>query len=364
VGKTTAGRHVARRLGWKHVELDELRKGLHDPAQRLLGESPDRWQRSPSDLRDALVATGDALEEQLKAIIASLLTLGKSFVLEGEGIQPPLVEGYRDDPRVRSAYVVELSRHRLNGTLLERDPGRFGRLSRAERRTVVEMNVLYGLWLTHQAATLGHPCVTSKPWATLADRLTAVSGLAANVDQVDAILRELRNQGLRHALDPYIPPRLRRWLLTVPWSTNRLWVLDLAARPEPVANLRWALDLPWWRIGATGWFQLTPARVLESPASFPEHVDRMSSADLRQPLHVVRRRGRCVVLDGMHRLAQAARVGHEVIPVKELQPFDLLRIIERPGRLDGLDNSGPSAPEANPTFVTSHKPPSRASSGN
>jgi hypothetical protein len=147
-------------------------------------------------------------------------------------------------------------------------------------------------------------------------------------DPVDAIVELLRGRGYRHPLDDQIPPVLRPWLVPLPWSREQLWALDIRARFEPVSSLRWVLELPWWRAGSTEWFRVAPGLVLRDPASLPEHVDRMESADLTEPIHAIRRRGRWVVLDGVHRLAQAVRSGRTSMAVKELRASDLARIVE------------------------------------
>lgn len=147
-----------------------------------------------------------------------------------------------------------------------------------------------------------------------------------SVDELDALLEHLP----RHRLFAEIPGPLRAWLLPVEWDRRRLWALDLPRRRVEVEELRWHFDLPWWRRDGV-WFQLTPREFLARPTAHPEHADRVSSADLSYPLHVIRRNGRWLILDGIHRLVKAELLGWKEVVVSTLAPADLARIVRQPG---------------------------------
>lgn len=121
-------------------------------------------------------------------------------------------------------------------------------------------------------------------------------------------LERLIATGPAHPLAELIPDALQGWLLETRWDNTRLWALDLPTIQLPVDLLRWHYTLPWWRHDGR-WFQLTPTQVLERPDDFPEHRDRIERADLSYPLHVTRRRGRWLVIDGIHRLVKADSEG-------------------------------------------------------
>jgi hypothetical protein len=128
-----------------------------------------------------------------------------------------------------------------------------------------------------------------------------------------------------HRLFAEIPAALRDWLLPIDWERDRLWALDLARRHVPRAELRWHLDLPWWRGDGT-WFQVTPREFLAQPKAHPEHTERVANADLSYPLHVIRRRERWLILDGIHRLVKAEILGLDQITAAPLDPADLAKI--------------------------------------
>jgi hypothetical protein len=85
------------------------------------------------------------------------------------------------------------------------------------------------------------------------------------------------------------------------------------------------LGLPWWRHDGS-WFQITPAQFRANPAAYPSHAHRIARADLSHPSHVVRRRERWLILDGIHRLLKADMLGHDAIEVLTLTAADVARI--------------------------------------
>ncbi len=125
-----------------------------------------------------------------------------------------------------------------------------------------------------------------------------------------------------------IPAVLAPWLLPVAWDRSRLWALDRAPSQLPVSALRWLYDLPLWR-GPTGaWFDVAPREVLQHPERHPEHRERLEQADLAHPVHALRRHGRWVLLDGVHRLLRADLRGDLAVAAVLVQPEDLRTFVE------------------------------------
>jgi len=92
------------------------------------------------------------------------------------------------------------------------------------------------------------------------------------------------------------------------------------------------------------WFQVTPREVLSHPEAHPEHADRVASADLSYPLHVVLRHQRWLILDGIHRLVKAEMLGLTDVVVSTLTPADVAKIARSTARL----MSGPPPSSALP----------------
>ena len=131
----------------------------------------------------------------------------------------------------------------------------------------------------------------------------------------------------RHRFADQIPPALRPWLLPIDWDRERLWELELPRQRIALKLLRWHLALPWWRRD-DAWFQISPYEVMARPSCYPEHAERVASADLTYPLHVVRRRQRWLILDGVHRLTRAELLGDADIYVFALTAEDIAAIAQ------------------------------------
>jgi hypothetical protein len=142
-------------------------------------------------------------------------------------------------------------------------------------------------------------------------------------DEIEAVLDDLRRRGSCFALEHVVPDELRGWLLGISWDLDKLWALDLPCREIELSWLRWHFELPWWRASDRRWFQVRPAQVLAEPDQYPEHRDRLCRASLGSPVHVVRRHGRWLIVDGIHRAAKAEQKGLGTVLARELSPRDL-----------------------------------------
>jgi hypothetical protein len=129
------------------------------------------------------------------------------------------------------------------------------------------------------------------------------------------------------------PSSLRRYLLDFEWDRHRLWELPLQEESMPVLNLAWQLQLPWWRMQGRP-FAITPHQVAASPHRHLKHYSRTLNADLHKCLHVTYRAERWVVLDGIHRLLKAWRLGLHEVRVGKVERWSYEAI-----RVNPLENS-------------------------
>jgi hypothetical protein len=125
-----------------------------------------------------------------------------------------------------------------------------------------------------------------------------------------------------------VPPELQGVLLNVTWDDATLFELPLAVEQILVGELRWQLDLRWWRDGPQ-YFAITPNQVRQDPLRYPAQWQRVVAADLACPIHVVENGGRLTVLDGVHRLLKADCERAVTIAARRLTMNDVHRIARR-----------------------------------
>jgi hypothetical protein len=125
-----------------------------------------------------------------------------------------------------------------------------------------------------------------------------------------------------------VPDALRGVLLDFRWELDRLLALDLPLEEVRVADLRWLLDLPFWR-ERRELFVVTPNQVRDRPGKHIEHWARTLAADLNSPVYITERHRRMVILDGIHRLLKADIFGRHTIPARRV-PESALPLIAAP----------------------------------
>jgi hypothetical protein len=125
-----------------------------------------------------------------------------------------------------------------------------------------------------------------------------------------------------------MPPRVRAALPRFAWSEEALWRLDLPVEDVPVESFAWLLDLPLWRWRGRR-FQISLRDVLSDPERYRAHWEKAERADTAYPIHVIRHRGRWVILDGYHRLLRTLTRGDSTVRVMKVSAADLAP--ERPG---------------------------------
>ena len=178
VGKTTAARDVARRLGAADVSIDD-----HIPAE-LATSSPFRdemiWNLEREDLLAALRAQTAQLWPVVSRLVDEVMASDRAVIIEGQGIEPR-IGADRTNSVVRSVFVVEESVDQLRATLAARDSAggvRYRGLPEDAQRAVAIMNADYAQWIRAEAESNRQPWISSQPWSTLAARVIDAAGLA------------------------------------------------------------------------------------------------------------------------------------------------------------------------------------------
>lgn len=114
-----------------------------------------------------------------------------------------------------------------------------------------------------------------------------------------------------------LPPALQGVFFNFRWDIRKVWALQTQPHREPIEPWLWHLDLPVWStVPKRPRFDLKPNDVLENPARYRRHHDRILSADTSFALELFRNGGRWVILDGYHRLAHLYTSGERFINVR------------------------------------------------
>jgi hypothetical protein len=124
-----------------------------------------------------------------------------------------------------------------------------------------------------------------------------------------------------------VPPPLQGIILDFDWDRARLHALALPVDELALSELRWQLDLPWWRV-EDRFFAVAPNQVRAEPARYAQHWQRTLAADLTFPIHVTETApGRWTILDGVHRLLKADITGAPSILAKRVRDLEAIRIM-------------------------------------
>src|SRR6478752_5819932 len=112
-----------------------------------------------------------------------------------------------------------------------------------------------------------------------------------------------------------VPQSLADVLMPFPWELERLLSLDLPVETIEASNYLWMLDLPLWREHGR-WLVVTPNEVRLHPSDHGEQWKRTLAADVSTPIHVTRRGGRTVIIDGVHRLLRCVIERQRELPAR------------------------------------------------
>lgn len=129
----------------------------------------------------------------------------------------------------------------------------------------------------------------------------------------------------RFALE--VPPELVGIVLDVEWDRDRLHALELPAEAVAIEELRWQLDLRWWKHDERH-FAVAPNEVRADRARYARQWERTLAADLAYPIHLVETApSRWTILDGVHRLLKADVLMHSHVRAVRVPPEQLAVIV-------------------------------------
>jgi hypothetical protein len=99
------------------------------------------------------------------------------------------------------------------------------------------------------------------------------------------------------------------------WDVKKVWELDLPVTEMEIKELLWHLDYPFLDRSKRK-YDLHPYEVVYGPHRYKEEYERTLSANLEYPIHVMKNKGRWVILDGLHRLMKSYLVNLNKVRVK------------------------------------------------
>jgi len=101
---------------------------------------------------------------------------------------------------------------------------------------------------------------------------------------------------------------------------EKLWKLEVPITEINIEELVWHFDIPFWEKDDTDDWNLTPWEVLNQTGESKEHQKKVEEANLEYPIDIMKNKDKWLVLDGLHRLAKAYKLGHKKIKVRIISP--------------------------------------------
>lgn len=95
-----------------------------------------------------------------------------------------------------------------------------------------------------------------------------------------------------------------------------------------IQELAWHLDVLLWH-GEQGRYSISPNHVLSNPSKHKEQHERIMKADLEQPIHLMRNKGKWLVFEGVERLAKAKSLGHQKVKVRRVVRSQIPKLREQ-----------------------------------
>lgn len=114
-----------------------------------------------------------------------------------------------------------------------------------------------------------------------------------------------------------IPKILRDAGYEIYCDAEKLGALDIPIVDFEIKKLIWNFDLPLWGKDNESW-NLTPWDVINKVPGSESQQERVMNADMRYPILVLKKNGKWLIVDGVHRLVKAYIDGQKTISAKIL----------------------------------------------
>lgn len=121
----------------------------------------------------------------------------------------------------------------------------------------------------------------------------------------------------------FVPDELKDVYVDFYWSQDKLWNLKIEPMQLEINQLEWILEYPVWYMEP----HPVPVKLMKDSTLDPNHWNRIITADLSFPIHVLKWKGRLLILDGVHRLIKAKTHGALTIMGKVLTDDHISEIL-------------------------------------
>ncbi len=100
------------------------------------------------------------------------------------------------------------------------------------------------------------------------------------------------------------------------WDDEKLWALELPTEEININELLWHFDAPFWPNDNGEKWTITPWDVISAKPSTKSEQQKVEDADLSYPIDILENHGKWLVLDGLHRITKAYRLGQNTVKVR------------------------------------------------
>lgn len=111
------------------------------------------------------------------------------------------------------------------------------------------------------------------------------------------------------------------------WEEEKIWSLQLPVVEINIKELLWHFDAPWWPNDSGERWTITPWDVLHKNQGSTNEQIKVEKANLLYPIDILENKGKCLILDGIHRLVKAYKQGQEKVKVRIIPRERLSEII-------------------------------------
>ena len=101
------------------------------------------------------------------------------------------------------------------------------------------------------------------------------------------------------------------------WSEEKVWALDIPVEQMDISKLEWHFDIPFLNKPG-GYYDLKPKDILSHPNKYKWEFERTMRADLSHPLDIMFWKNKWLLLDGLHRLVKAKKLGMKSVKVRKI----------------------------------------------